>query len=86
VICSANNPNDLITGRCERPATWICQRMSLGYPSNELVPSVADAFCDVHLFANVIHGVTDTTLTVAGYRIFRVQHWEKAEEVRRLRG
>ena len=83
--CSVLDPNDPFHGNCAREATWICQRMALGYPSNELVPRPADALCDVHLFQHVIHGVADPTLTVAGYRIFRVQHWEKAEEVRRLR-
>ena len=85
MICSAYNPNDLNTRQCGRPATWVCQPMNLGYPSNDLVPAAADALCDVHLFQHVIHGVADPTLTVAGYRLFRVQHWEKAEEVRRLR-
>lgn len=86
VKCQALNPNDLATGSCGKPATWIVQAQWLGYPSNNLVADSAEPYCDAHAALAVTRAIADNTLTVAGFQMARVAHWNKHEEVRSLRG
>lgn len=71
---------------CDRAAEWIVQPLAVGYPSNQIVNGTVTYLCVPHFVGLMGATVADWERTVAGYRIFRIEHAALMAETKALRG
>lgn len=83
--CSVKNGSVRYYEQCENPPEWIVQTLAMGYPSRQLVPMGAEAYCVGHFIEKVAAAAVERTATTAGLRVVRLAHWLENEAPSNLR-